>query len=104
MPKIQWERLPREKWAHLRDRAKEREISEEDLFERRRGRPKIPTCPTATGTRISERSNCVVPGGIRARFLRPVRPHGASACEDSSIVSGPGAQWFLPRLAGYDAA
>jgi hypothetical protein len=33
MPKIQWERLPREKWAHLRDRAKERQISEEDLFE-----------------------------------------------------------------------
>lgn len=33
MPKIQWERLPREKWFHLRDRAKERQISEEDLFE-----------------------------------------------------------------------
>ena len=32
MPKIQLERLPREKWAHLRDRAKEREISREDLF------------------------------------------------------------------------
>jgi hypothetical protein len=33
MPKIQWERLPREKWAHLRDRAKERKISQEDLFD-----------------------------------------------------------------------
>jgi len=33
MPKIQWERLPREKWAHLRERAKERQISAEDLFE-----------------------------------------------------------------------
>jgi hypothetical protein len=33
MPKIQWERLPREKWVHLRDRAKERRISPEDLFE-----------------------------------------------------------------------
>jgi len=33
MPKIQWERLPREKWAHLRDRAKERRISEQDLFD-----------------------------------------------------------------------
>jgi hypothetical protein len=32
MPKIQWERLPREKWAHLRDRARERRISQEDLF------------------------------------------------------------------------
>jgi hypothetical protein len=33
MPKIQWENLPREKWAHLRDRAKERKVSMEDLFE-----------------------------------------------------------------------
>jgi hypothetical protein len=33
MPKIQWERLPKENWAHLRDRAKERNISEEDLFD-----------------------------------------------------------------------
>ena len=33
MPKIQWERLPRQKWAHLRDRAKERQVSEKDLFE-----------------------------------------------------------------------
>ena len=33
MPKIQWEGLPREKWAHLRDRARERKISQDDLFE-----------------------------------------------------------------------
>ena len=33
MPKIQWDNLPREKWAHLRERAKERKISMEDLFE-----------------------------------------------------------------------
>jgi hypothetical protein len=32
MPKLQWEHLPREKWAHLRDRAKERKISQEDLL------------------------------------------------------------------------
>lgn len=32
MPKIQWERLPSEKWAHLRDRARERQISQDDLF------------------------------------------------------------------------
>jgi len=32
MPKIKWERLPTQKWAHLRDRAKERKISEQDLF------------------------------------------------------------------------
>jgi hypothetical protein len=28
MPKIQWERLPREKCAHLRERAKEQQISD----------------------------------------------------------------------------
>lgn len=32
MPKIQWEHLPRDRWAHLRDRAKERQISQDDLF------------------------------------------------------------------------
>jgi hypothetical protein len=32
MPKLQWEHLPREKWVHLRDRAKERKISWEDLL------------------------------------------------------------------------
>jgi hypothetical protein len=32
MPKLQWEHLPREKWTHLRDRAKERTISWEDLL------------------------------------------------------------------------
>jgi hypothetical protein len=33
MPKIQCERLPRGKWAHLRDRAKERKVTNDDLFE-----------------------------------------------------------------------
>ena len=33
MPKIQWDNLPREKWAHLRERARQRQISQADLFE-----------------------------------------------------------------------
>ena len=33
MPKIQWDQLPGEKWRHLRERAQERKISEQDLFE-----------------------------------------------------------------------
>ena len=45
MPKIQWERLPREKWAHLRDRAKERQISEEDLFELAEWKAQDPDVP-----------------------------------------------------------
>lgn len=32
MPKLQWEQLPRERWEHLRDRAKERKVSWEDLL------------------------------------------------------------------------
>lgn len=45
MPKIQWERLPRQKWAHLRERAKERQISEEDLFELAEWKAQNPDVP-----------------------------------------------------------
>lgn len=45
MPKIQWERLPKEKWAHLRDRAKERQISAEDLFELAQWKAQDPDVP-----------------------------------------------------------
>ena len=45
MPKILWENLPREKWAHLRDRAKEREISIDDLFELAQWKSQDPDVP-----------------------------------------------------------
>jgi len=45
MPKIQWERLPREKWAHLRDRAKQREISQHDLFALAKWKAEDPDVP-----------------------------------------------------------
>ena len=45
MPKIQWDNLPREKWAHLRDRAKEREISMDDLFELAEWKSQDPDVP-----------------------------------------------------------
>lgn len=45
MPRIQWEGLPREKWAHLRDRAKERRISEQDLFELAEWKAQDPDVP-----------------------------------------------------------
>jgi hypothetical protein len=45
MPKIQWERLPREKWAHLRDRAKDRRISEDDLFKLAEWKAQDPDVP-----------------------------------------------------------
>jgi hypothetical protein len=55
MPKIQWEQLPREKWAHLRARAKERRISEQDLFELAEWKAMDPDVPD--GTKISGPSN-----------------------------------------------
>ena len=45
MPKIQWERLSRKKWAHLRDRAKERKISETNLFELAEWKAQDPDVP-----------------------------------------------------------
>jgi hypothetical protein len=45
MPKIQWEGLPREKWAHLRERAKERKISQADLFELAEWKAQDPEVP-----------------------------------------------------------
>jgi len=54
MPKIQWERLSREKWSHLRDRAKERARSRSRICSLWRSeKPKIPMSLTAIGTRIS---------------------------------------------------
>src|SRR5450759_974593 len=45
MPKIQWERLPREKWAHLRDRARQRGVSQDDLFELAEWKAQDPDVP-----------------------------------------------------------
>ena len=47
MPKIQWERLPKEKWAHLRDRAK----GTSDLA----GRSLRPVRVESTGSRCASR-------------------------------------------------
>lgn len=67
MPKIQWERLPKEKWAHLRDRAKERQISQSDLFALAEWKAEEPDVPEEIGTRISGPSSFAVMGGYRAR-------------------------------------
>src|SRR5947209_2478777 len=45
MPKLQYERLPKERWAHLRDRAKDRKISEKDLFQLAEWRVQDPDVP-----------------------------------------------------------
>jgi len=45
VPKIQWENFPREKWAHWRDRAKERRVSMADLFELANWKSQDPDMP-----------------------------------------------------------
>lgn len=45
MPKIQWEKLPREKWSHLRGRALEREISLDDLYKLAEWKAQDPDVP-----------------------------------------------------------
>ena len=45
MPKIQWERFPLGKWVHLRDRAKEREISQRHLFDMAEWKAEDPDVP-----------------------------------------------------------
>jgi hypothetical protein len=45
MPKVQWEELPAQKWAHLRDRAGERKISANDLFKLAQWKAQDPDVP-----------------------------------------------------------
>ena len=45
MPSIQWEQLPPEKWAHLRDRAKHRKISMDDPFKLAEWKAQEPDVP-----------------------------------------------------------
>ena len=45
MPKIQWENLPRKKWAHLRDRARERKLAMDDLLELANWKSQDPDVP-----------------------------------------------------------
>ena len=45
MPKIEWDRLPPEKWSHLRDRVRERKISEDDLFKLAEWKAQEPEAP-----------------------------------------------------------
>ena len=49
MLKIQWDNLPREEWARLRERAKERKISMEDLFDLADWKSQDPDVPDGDG-------------------------------------------------------
>jgi len=71
MPGIQWEHLPPEKWAHLRDRAKQRKISMDDLFKLAEWKAQDPDVPGGLGIGISALFNCAEPASLQVRFLTP---------------------------------
>ena len=76
MPKIQWERLPGERWAHLRDRAKERQFSEEDLFELAEWKRQDPDVPD--GDRYEDFGTFKTPWQRQvSQHVSPCRPAGA---------------------------
>ena len=80
MPKIQWEPLPREKWAHLRERAKERHISEVDLFELAEWKAQDPDVPDGDWFKDFGRSSCVAPADFQLHFCWPDTPRAANGC------------------------
>jgi hypothetical protein len=74
MPKIQWERLPREKWAHLRDRAIERQVSEKDLFELAEWKRQDPDVPDGDWWKDFGTFKLCGAGKYPSTFLLPGQP------------------------------
>jgi hypothetical protein len=68
MPKIQWLNLPVALRQHLFDRAKEREISMQDIFALKNGEDVLLRFRTALGTRISEASSFAAKANIPGHF------------------------------------
>ena len=60
MPKIQWTDLPLDLRDHLFERARERQISIEDLYKLKLWRESGPDAPDGSGTRISAHSRFAV--------------------------------------------
>ena len=100
MPKIQWERLRREKWSHLRERAKERQISKVICSNWRSGNRKIPMCRMASGIKISERSSFAAPASsehiLVGRAGRAPQAVVTAGC--CALRTGAGARGWLRNL------
>jgi hypothetical protein len=93
VPKIQRERLPREKWAHLRDRAKERRISEQDLFDLPEWKAHDHDVPDGNWYKDFGTFKLCGTGKFRARFYWPDKPRGASGCDQSSLAYQAMTRW-----------
>lgn len=81
MPKLQWEHLPREKWAHLRDRAKERKISWEDLLALAEWKAEDPDVPDGEWYKDLGHSSSAEKGDSRAPSCYAARPRAVSRFE-----------------------
>ena len=69
MPKIQWEQLPKERWAHLRERARERMISGEDLFALAEWKAQDPDVPDGEWYKDFGTFKLCGKGKLRSTFL-----------------------------------
>src|SRR5258708_36112130 len=102
MPRIQWERLPAEKWAHLRDRARERQISRDDLFALAEWKAEDPEVPDGDWYKDFGTFNYAVLADFRARSCSPDRWRG----ENGFNPCGPSAEQFEQRalqiVGGFD--
>lgn len=80
MPKTQWENVAREKWAHLRDGAKERKISMEALFELANWESQDPDVPDGDCYKDFETVKLCGTGRFPSTFLASASRPEASGC------------------------
>ena len=69
MPKIQWDALPPTIRDHLLDRAREREVSFDDLYQLKLWRESSPDAPDGPCTRTLALSNYAARASIRRLFF-----------------------------------
>ncbi|HWY67043.1 MAG TPA: hypothetical protein VNX88_00185 [Terriglobales bacterium] len=69
MPKIQWDALPAAIRDHLLDRAREREVSFDDLYKLKLWRESNPDAPMVPGTRTLALSSCAARANTRRLFF-----------------------------------
>jgi hypothetical protein len=82
MPKIQWEQLPREKWSHLRERAKERKISAAELFALAEWKAEDPDVPEGDWYKDFGSFKLCGTGKFPSTFLLRGRPLAANVCRN----------------------
>jgi hypothetical protein len=80
MPRIRWDALPRQVKAHLRDRAKQRQVSEADLFALSEWIAQDPEVPDGEWYKDFETFKLCGKGDSPSTFRRPGRRLAANGC------------------------